>query len=337
MHERSFLAREFLPVKLYARVADSRVRDPELPARLAARRVRRGSLTKDGKLTLLAADHPARMVTRIRGDQLRMADRHEFLSRVLRVMACSSFDGLLATADAYDELNLIQHFAKGRRFLDGKLVIGSLNRGGLSGSVFELDDRITGYDVDGILAMRLDGAKFLLRFDPDSRDSAATLDYLVRTIRECASKKVPIFVEPLAVDSSDGKVKMENDADKLRKLVGMVSGLGSSSAGIWLKLPYCNGFDKVAGSTTLPILLLGGEAGGDVTKLLREIGSAMKAGPNVRGVLLGRNLLYPPGDDPLPLAQAIHSIVHGGVGAKRAEAAMSRWAGRDTDLFSAND
>ncbi|MDA4124898.1 MAG: aldolase [Thaumarchaeota archaeon] len=332
-----FAALEFLPQELYARAADSRVGDPGLPIRLASKRVRRRALTKDGKLTLLAADHPGRMVTRIREDQLRMADRHEFLSRVLRVMACSTFDGLLATADVFDEMNLIQHFSKGRRFMDGKLVIGSVNRGGVAGSAFELDDRVTGYDVDGIVEMRLDGAKFLLRFDPESRDSAAALGYCVQLVRECVARRIPIFVEPLPVKNSGGKVELERDAGKLQKLVGVVSGLGNSSSGVWLKLPYCEGFDKVAGSTTLPILLLGGEAGDDVTGLLREIEYAMKAGPNVRGVLLGRNLLYPPGDDPLPLARAIEAIVHGGLGAKKAEAVMGRWVGKDADLFSAND
>jgi uncharacterized protein len=334
---RAFVAKDFLPKKLYSRIAESRVLDPGLPVRLESRRTRRKSLTKDGKLTLLAADHPARMVTRIRTDQLRMADRQEFLSRVLRVMACSSFDGLLATADIFDELNLAQYFARGRRFLDGKLVIGSVNRGGLSGSVFELDDRVTGYDVEGIVKMRLDGAKFLMRFDPESRDSAATLGYCVKTMRECAARDVPIFIEPLPVEGSGGRYATQRDAERISKLVGVVSGLGSSSAGVWLKLPYCEGFERVAASTTLPILLLGGEAGDDVAKILAEIESGMKAGPNVRGVLFGRNLLYPPGDDPLPLAQAIDSVVHHGATAKEAEASMQRWVGKDTGVFSAND
>ncbi len=337
MPARHFDANEFLPQKMYDRITDLRVEDPQLCVRLAGGRVRRESLTEDGKLTLLAADHTARMVTRIRDGHLRMGDRRKLLSRVLRVVACSSFDGFLATADIFDELNIIQHLAKKRSFLDGKVILGSINRGGLAGTAFELDDKVTGYDVDGITEMRLDGAKFLLRFDPSSRDSKETLEYCVKTIRACASKKIPVFVEPFPVKVAEGAVKIDYDPDKIIRLVGAVSGLGSHSSSIWLKLPYCERFGEVARSTTLPILLLGGETGDEVAPLLAEIESAMKAGPNVRGVLLGRNLLFPPVDDPLPLAQAINSIVHGGVGAEEAEASMTKWEGKSTDMFGAND
>ncbi len=42
--------------------------------------------------------------------------------------------------------------------LDGKVVIGSMNRGGLAGTVFEVDDRFTAYD-----AAAVDAAAALLR------------------------------------------------------------------------------------------------------------------------------------------------------------------------------
>ncbi len=337
MPERAFVARRFLPLKLYDKVVDSRVRDPALPARVLAARARRRSLTKDGRLTLLAADHPARMVTQIRADPLGMGRRHELLSRVLRVIACSSFDGLLSTADVLDELCIIQGLAGSPRFLDRKVFIGSVNRGGLQGSVSELDDGITAYDVEGIVKMRLDGAKLLLRFDPDDEGSAKTLGYCVDVIRACGARKIPVFLEPLPVVKRDGKVSTDADKGKLVRLVGVASALGSSSARVWLKLPYCEGFQDVAAATTLPILLLGGEAANDVSGLLGEIESAMKSGPNVRGVLMGRNLLYPPGGDPLPLAMAVHSVVHDGKGAKEAEVAMPQWESKALDYFGSND
>ncbi len=34
--------------------------------------------------------------------------------------------------------------------LDGKIVIASMNRGGLADTVFEIDDRFTGYDAAAI-------------------------------------------------------------------------------------------------------------------------------------------------------------------------------------------
>jgi DhnA family fructose-bisphosphate aldolase class Ia len=135
----------------------------------------------------------------------------------------------------------------------------------------------------------------------------------------------------------DGKIRTDASKEKLVKLVGVASALGDSSARIWLKLPYCDGFEEVAAATTLPILLLGGEAGDDVLGLIREVEAAMKSGSNVRGVLLGRNLLYPPGGDPMSLAMAIHSVVHEGVGAGEAAKGMAKWEGKALDYFGSND
>jgi hypothetical protein len=331
---RSFDPKEFLPARLFTRITNLRVDDPDMAYRTAAKRLRRSRLSPDGKLTLLAADHPARMVTQIRGEYLRMGNRQEFLSRIARVLACSPFDGVLGTADVFDDLLMLEHLAGAKRsFLGRKLMLGSVNRGGLAGTVFELDDFMTGYDTDGIARMRFDGAKFLLRVDPDDEESAKTLGYCVETVREFSKRRIPVFIEPLPVVKSDGKVKTDNTKEKLVKLVGVASALGSSSARVWLKLPYCDGFEDVAAATTLPIVLLGGEAEDDTLGLLNEVEAAMRAGPNVRGVLLGRNLLYPPGDDPLPLAMALHSMVHEGADAAEAAKSMTKWEGKDLDCF----
>lgn len=337
MPDRKFDPAEFLPADLFAKVTEDRIEDPGRPSRVASTRRRRRKLAPDGRLTLLAADHPARMVTGIREDPLRMARRREFLSRILRATACSPLDGVLGTADVIDDLLVLERHCSLGNFLDGKLIIGSVNRGGIAGSSFELDDRVTGYDVDGIVSMRLDGAKFLLRVDLEDPLSLKAVRYCVETIRECQAKKVPMFLEPLPVVKKDGKYRTDNAKEKLIKLVGFASALGSSTARVWLKLPYCSGFEEVAGATTFPILLLGGEASDDVRGLLEEVESAMKSGPNVRGVLMGRNLLYPPGDDPLPLAFAVNSVVHKGVAAKEAAERMKDWSGRDLDVFSSND
>src|ERR1700730_8731707 len=102
---------EYLPEKAYNRITELRVSDPDLPKREARRRVRRDSLSEDGKLVVLAADHPARMTTSIRDDPLRIGRRQELLARILRVLADSPFDGILGTADIIDELFMISHIA----------------------------------------------------------------------------------------------------------------------------------------------------------------------------------------------------------------------------------
>ena len=279
------------------------------------------------------------MTTSIRDDPVRMGRRQELLSRILRVVADSPFDGVLGTADIVDELLMISHMA-GRaspsRFLNKKVIIGSVNRGGLSGSAFELDDKPTGYDVDGIVSMNLDGAKFLLRVDLADRDSAETIGYCVQTVAECNRQNLPVFVEPLPISLQDKKKRLERgppEAHQARR--GRVGAGQFFDEDTWLKLPYSERFAEVAKATTLPILLLGGEANKDVRGLLREIEAAMSAGPNVRGVLLGRSLLYPPDEDPLPVAFAIHSIVHHGMTAAEAEARMEGWEKKEaTPLFA---
>ena len=85
-----------------------------------------------------------------------------------------------------------------------------------------------------------------------------------------------------------------------------------------LKLPYCENYQIVAGATTLPILLLGGESAGDATPLLKEISEGLAAGSNVRGALVGRNVLYPGDEDPFVIAQAAGLIIHNNVTVEQA-------------------
>jgi DhnA family fructose-bisphosphate aldolase class Ia len=112
-------------------------------------------------------------------------------------------------------------------------------------------------------------------------------------------------------------------AEALARLAGVASALGDSSRYMWLKLPYCDGYEIVARSTTLPILLLGGESAGDPSPFLRQLESAMSAGPNVRGALVGRNVLYPGDEDPLAMAEAAGGIVHDGWSVEQALQSMA--------------
>jgi DhnA family fructose-bisphosphate aldolase class Ia len=320
-----------IPQSVYAAMTDTRVKKPGLPAKLAKKRIRREVLTKDGKLTLLAVDHTARMVTSIGDDPLRMADRRDLLARTLRVLACSQLDGLLGSPDIIDELFLLQSQAS-KRFLDRKVLIGSSNRGGLSGASFEMDDRVTGFDAKGIASMRLDGGKFLLRVDPEDEASLKTLDYCAAFMRDCQEFGIPVFLEALPVARRDGHLSVVRDATTLAKLVGVATALGSSSSQIWLKLPYVEDFVKVAKATTCPILVLGGDAK-EADVLFSQILEAMEAGPNVRGVLMGRNILYPDDGDPRGMAFAIDALVRRGVTVNEAKLLMERESWKKCELF----
>ncbi len=123
-------------------------------------------------------------------------------------------------------------------------------------------------------------------------------------------------------------------AEALARIAGVASALGDSSRHLWLKLPYCDGYEAVARSTTLPILLLGGESAGNPAPFLTQLASALGAGANVRGALVGRNVLYPGDEDPLAVASAAGGIIHRGWNVQEALDSFAANRGRDVDFLS---
>ena len=173
-----------------------------------------------------------------------------------------------------------------------------------------MDDPITGPSPATCAALNLDGAKLLMRICDDETNSLDTMLYCSSAVTEMNALGLPTFLEPLPVVKEKNNYKVVKTAEALARIVGVASALGDSSRHLWLKLPYCENYQVVAGATTLPILLLGGESVGDATPLLREIAAGLAAGSNVRGALVGRNVLYPGNEDPFVVAQAAGSIIH---------------------------
>ena len=66
-----------------------------------------------------------------------MNSRTDLLDRLRAALADPGVDGVLATSDILDDLLLLGA-------LEDKVVFSSMNRGGLAGAQFELDDRMTG-------------------------------------------------------------------------------------------------------------------------------------------------------------------------------------------------
>ena len=334
----SFEAKEFLPAVVLAKVTDVRVADPERSRRAARERLRRDSLTRDGRLNILAADHPARRVTRVGQDPLRMADRREYMARILRVMMSDAVDGLLATMDILEDLLIIHDLMResgSAGFLDEKVLLASFNRGGLLGSVWEIDDPNSGPTAASCREWGLDGAKILLRICDDEKDSLKTLLDTVKAITELNAVGLPMFLESLPVvkeqGGAHGVYRVVKTAEELARTAGAAAALGDSARHLWLKLPYCENYELVANATTLPILLLGGEPVGDATPFLRELHAGLKAGPNVRGALVGRNILYPGDDDPLAVIEAVGGIIHQGWTVEQALEQQDAHRGRDMD------
>jgi len=333
----SFQPRQFLPEALTARLSAARVDDPDYSLRAAQVRLRRARPALDGRLNILAADHPARRVTRVGDAPVAMADRHGYLARILRVLMSEVVDGVMATMDILEDLlalDALLREAGSPPLLDHKLMIASLNRGGLAGSCWELDDPMTGPSPATCAAWWLDGTKILLRVADDDPASLKTLVASARAITEANALELTTFLEPLVVAKTERGYATLKNPEALARLVGVASALGDSSRYLWLKLPYCEGYEMVARATTLPILLLGGESAGDAAPFLREVSAALAAAPNVRGALAGRHVLYPGEEDPLAVAEAVGGIIHKGWTMEQALESFAAHRGRELDRLS---
>ncbi len=277
---------------------------PELITDAYASRQARPLLAPDGSTFIVAADHPARRAVGVGDDPLAMADRRSLLDRLVTALDNPGVDGVMATPDVLDELALLG-------VLDNKVVIGSMNRGGLQGSAWELDDQLTGHDVASIVKQRLDGGKMLLRINPADPNCRRTIETCARLVSELADAGLVAMIEPLPYTTIDGRAQLHKSDDELIRCVGVASALGNTSARTWLKLPSTNQVEKVMAATTLPALILGGAPGPDPASAFDSWRRAM-AVPNVRGLVVGRSLLYPSDGDVESAVAVAAQIVHGG-------------------------
>jgi len=277
----------------------TRAEEPERLAVTAAARRRRPLLTARGRLMLIAADHPARGAFSVGGRPMAMADRIDLLDRMLLALSRPGVDGVLGTPDLIDDLLLLGA-------LDDKVVIGSMNRGGIPGTAFEIDDRFTAYSANALVAGNLDGGKMLLRIDPTDKASAATLEGCSNAINELAANRLMAMVEPFWVRRDEaGRAINDLSPDAVVRSIAIAQGLGTTSAYTWLKVPVVAEMERVLSASTLPALLLGGDPGEAPEETYASWQKALRL-PTVRGLVVGRTLLYPPDDD---VAAAVDTAV----------------------------
>ena len=269
-----------------ADLLDARTRRPDAIA--AAARYRRRPKTlfgPHGRLMIIAADHPARGALRAGADPLAMANRVELLDRIRTALARPGVNGVLGTPDILEDLLLLGA-------LDDKVVIGSMNRGGLAGTSFEMDDRFTAYDAGSIETAGYEGGKMLLRIDPDDPGTVATLQSCGGAVTELASRRRMAMVEPFISHRVDGRVRNDLSAEAMIRACTVAAGLGTTSAYTWLKVPVVPDMERVMAATTLPSLILGGEVSADADAAYTSWSRALRL-PTVQGLVIGRSLLYP--------------------------------------------
>ena len=277
----------------------ARLHRPEAIEEAAARRVRPAGLTDaQGRMLVIAADHPARGALGAGDRALAMGDRVDLLDRIMLALSRPGVTGLLGTADIVEDLLLLGA-------LDGKVVIGSMNRGGLAGTVFELDDRFTGYDAEAIAGMGYQGGKMLMRIDPEDLATASTVESCAHAVSDLAGRHLMAMVEPFISHWVDGRVRNDLSTEAMVQAVSVAAGLGNTSAYTWLKIPVVPEMERVVEATTLPALILGGEVSADQDTTFESWHKALRL-PTVCGLVGGRSLVDPADDD---VAAAVDTAV----------------------------
>lgn len=280
------------------RIVEIRAYHPERIARALADRPRGQVPDGGGRLMIIACDHPARGALAAGADPMAMASREEVLARCVEALSRPGVNGFLGTADLIEDLTLLGA-------LDSKLVYGSMNRGGLAGASFEMDDRFTGYDTRGIVDSGLDGGKMLLRINDTDSGSASTLAACAHAVNELAQARVMAMVEPFISRWEGDRIVNDLSPEAVMRSMAIASGLGRTSAYTWLKLPAVPHMERVMEASTLPALILGGAVGPDAEAARESWARALEL-PAVRGLVIGRSLLFPPDDD---VAAAVDNTV----------------------------
>lgn len=286
----------------YQALCQARIFEPASLRRALIDRKRRSLAGSDGRLMIVAADHTARGMLSVGSDPLAVADRYTLLDRIMRAMKVPGVDGVMASADILEELAWLGA-------LDRIVAIGTINRGGLKGATWELDDRVTAYDPDHMEG--LDAGKVLLRLEYTDPGVARTIETCAQVVTALADQGIACFIEPLPyLKDERGNAYLDPSEDHLIRAVSIASGLGSISAYSWLKIPATPRIAEVAAATTMPILLLGGDPGEGWPAVVDGWRAALEQ-PNVRGLIPGRALLYPPDGDVERIVGVAAELVHG--------------------------
>ena len=287
------------------RITNLRVVTPAAVRAALRDRIRPAGLPADGKMMLIAADHPARGAISVGSDPMAMADRASLLGRIVTALSQPGVDGILGQPDILEDLAVLGA-------LDGKLVFGTMNRGGIVGAAWELDDRMTAYDAAHTASMNLDGAKMLLRIEDTDPGVARTIEACAQAVTELADRDLIAMLEPLPYEiTAKGKAKLIKDDKKLIRATAIAAGMGATSAYTWLKLPAWSDIAAAAAVSTLPVLILGGDPGDDWDAAFADWARALEQ-PTVRGLVIGRALLFPPDGDVASAVQRAAALVRPG-------------------------
>jgi DhnA family fructose-bisphosphate aldolase class Ia len=242
---------------------------------------------------ILAADHRARAV-------LTTENWAEFFGSLAQ--ALPSCDGILATAQPLRGLAAAGHLtALHRTYL-------SINRTGLAGSVFELDDRLVA-SVPRAAADGWSGVKHMTRIDMDNPLTSGALELLGQVLEQAEAAGLEALIEPLLWDQ--GRIRRDTDGIVLASVIAHDMGAPVIKVPVPAVTPGAerqNAVARIVASVSVPVLFLGGpRTAAGRTHVLDEVRDVMEGGG--AGMAMGRTIYQDP--DPAELAGLVRAVVHG--------------------------
>ena len=280
---------------------ESRFTRPQAIAIAAKNRRLHEATGPNERLLIVAADHAARGALDVGANPSAMSNRYDMLERLVTALAIPGVNGVLGTPDVIEDLLLLGALEK-------KYVFGSMNRGGLPGAVFEMDDRFTSYTAEAIVHFKLDGGKMLLRINLDDAGTAKTLESCAHAVTQLAAENRIAMIEPFMSSRVDGHIQHDLSTDAVMRSMAIASALGATSSHTWLKVPVVEDMERVAEATTMPLLLLGGPRSDRPDEMFDHWEKTLRL-PGVRGLVVGRNLLYPSDDDVMTAVKTAVSLL----------------------------
>jgi class I fructose-bisphosphate aldolase len=182
-----------------------------------------------------------------------------------------------------------------------------LNRTGLAGSVFELDDRLVA-SVGRAASDGWTGVKHMTRIDFEDPLTAPALELLGQVLEQARDAGLEALVEPIVWQ--EGRIRRDTDAVVLAAVLAHDIGAPVIKVPVPAEVPGAQrqrAVARVVASVGAPVLFLGGpltQAGREA--VLDEVRDVMEGGG--AGMAMGRTIYQDP--DPAEMAGLVAALVH---------------------------
>lgn len=241
----------------------------------------------DGRTLVLPADHGT-MLGRLAG----LEDPIELVRRFLP-LACDGF--LLGPGVLQRTAPWFAHRGAPARLL----TLDSYWRGATTGV------SVMTTTLERAARLGVDGVKILMPWDVSPEERAARSAFVGEVISRAEEHGIPVMVEPICLGAPRGHDAAGIEGDGCR----IAAELGADI----IKVAYPGDaalFEQWCVELGVPVVILGGPAGGSSDELCAVVAEAVEAG--AAGITIGRKLWQRPIDEAAALLERLAAIVHVG-------------------------